>query len=736
MENIQNGYLGYLAAYTKDNLLLARTMVVKLTEAAGLINEGVATKYGSNAVDPYRPETWKYYMNIAGQYHFSDTVMMVSSVDTLEEIEFSKENLKVHTATANAYRFGTRQYYALLNTYPTQELLINGILNPVDIDTAIAAESGTILVYPDGLVESNESSLIPELEDYIKKQLSRWFNAQFIMSDGLYCAVFFTILHTLVLQKLLNLRLNRCKTNEVHSFHVRMYLASHFELDRYLPYLTQRQRLWLYRNIRQIERNPGKSKTLFTLIDNILTSRGIPIGEYSVRHLDLFNKDHFPEQIARIKLLNTDMNGLSSDTHSVEALFEKEADKAPGNPTYLESYMARDAERIRTAASAILQTKVLHSSMVDYAGSRSETFEEIAVREWCSLSMSDRYRVSVAFTDPKSSESYSLFAKDAFAYMQYLALNADGLTISKFPDYLNMQQRRQPKPTVDDLLSMVDYKSRDLRSVAERLVNGQPKITSLLSVTAFRDYVQTLYDEAYNQWLLTCSTEDLYERAQVENMVRRLYEDERITFSISAKNVSEWLAEKNLPSYDRSRADAAALIKAIFEATTGYSVDSTKKLKNIQQALIQLMTELSSYTIQFTNEINQDNIINVGWPAVRFGNQRSTQKEYRYVDNGVFVLDQHGYAGMVCNVSASEGEGDYVASTHFTLNPALDPSVTQASGIALSELSTHLIPAFEMEISYTGQDKVVEEIMMLPGYTSFNSLSEADKVLLKSIYQR
>lgn len=733
MENIQNGYL---ATYLEDNFLLVRTMVVKLEEAASLFNESLVTRYGLEAVNTLYPKTWKYYMNIAGLYHPTDTMMYVPSMDTLETIEFTKENLKIHTATAKAYRFGSRQYYSLLTQYPTQELLINGVLNPVDIDLAITSPNGTILGYPKGLVEENEVSLIGELQRYIQSQMHRWFNTQFAMSDNLFCAVFFSVLHAFVLPKLLNLRLKRCKTNEAHSFHVRMYLASHFKLDRYLPYLTRRQALWLYRNIRYIERNPGKVKTLFMLIEEILTKRGVPVGEYSIRHLDHFGEDYFPDQIARIKLVNSDQNTLTGDTHSVEALFNKEFQKAEGNPLYLETYANADLERFKTSPSAIIQTKVLHSSMVDYNGSTPEPFEVIAIREWCHLSMTGYYDVSVIFKDPKTSETHTLFAKDAFAYMQYLALNAEGITLSEFPDYLNMQQRRHPLPTASELLSVVDYKKRDLSGIASSLLAGQPVIKPLYSVTAFRDYVDVLTDEAYKHWLLISSMEDHYERALVDNMIRLLYEDERTRFTLKTRNVNDWLNSLSLPSYNRTIADSENLILQIFEASTGYTVDSTRMLKNIQRALIDLMTELSSYTVQFTREINEEKIVNVSWPAVRFGNQSYSQSDYRYIDNGALALDQTVLSKGSCHIGTDTDTVVETRSSNTTLSKGvtIDPSITEVTGSILRDDVSLTSSAFEMNITYPGQDIEIETKMQLPGYTRFHQLPESARVKLKSIY--
>lgn len=732
MDTIQNGYI---VRYLDQNMALARTLVVKFNEAALLMNEGVVVKYGKDAVDTSDPTTWKYYQNIAGQYHPTDTVMTVMSIDTLTPIEFTRENLAIHTATAEAHRYGTRQYHALVARYPQQEFLINGILTPADQAEAIAAENGTILAYPKDLVESNEISLILSLEAFIKRQFARWFNVQFAMSDNLYCAVFFTCLHQAILPKLLNLRLARCKTSEAHSFHVRTYLASHHGLDRYLPYMTLKQALWLYRNICFIERNPGKVKQFERLIQHILTDRGIPLGEYSVRQQDQFT-DYLPDLRARMKLLNVDQNGLALSYHPLQALYDKELEDAPGNPLYYQVYTERDTERFATADSSVIQTKVLHSSMVDYSDAVPEPFEVVALRQWAYLANHGLYDVVISFKDPKTSEMRSLFAKDAFFYMYYLQLNSEGITVPVVPQYLNMQQRRHPKPSLDDLLEVVPTHEHDLRAIAYEVWRRQPTITACYSVKAFYRHAALLTSEAYWHWFLISSMNDLYERALVENLIRRLYENVRMELAITPTTVSDWLAENSLPEYDLDRKEAAALIKAIYEAGTGRTVDNSKLLKNIQKAMMDLMTELSSYSIQFTHEINTSTIIPINWPAVRFGNQKSSQSDHRVVEAGSELLDSHEHSALEVWVGVPEhltSQPQPWRSQHYKV-VEIDPCTEHVNRV-ISLLSVSDPAArYTVGISWDGGDDALEEAMGLPGYTSFERLPESAKQTLKSHY--
>src|SRR5690606_19373491 len=110
----------------------------------------------------------------------------------------------------------------------------------------------------------------------------------------------------------------------------------------------------------------------------------------------------------------------------------------------------------QTADSGVIQTKVLNSTMVDYTDAVPETFEMVAIRQWCYMSQKGFYDVTVSFKDPKTSEDHTVFAKDAFAYFWYVTLYSNGYTFDTFPEYLNLHQRRHPKPTLSDLMSVVD----------------------------------------------------------------------------------------------------------------------------------------------------------------------------------------------------------------------------------------------------------------------------------------
>ena len=270
--------------FINKNMELVETIVVKLDEVARAMNYYVMQKMGYDSVNLYDKTTWKYYQNIAGVYHLSDTPIKIRSLDLDEEIDFTKENLERHKITKTAYRYGTRYYRELVSLHPQQELLILGVLYPVDINIAIDSKDGTILNYPKNLVEENEYSLIEKLQSWCYNYLYRWVNNQFTLSDDLYVATYVSQFYLHMLQALISIRLETCRTNEAHSYHIQQYLASHGFLDSYLDKLTKEQALFFYRNIRYIERNAGKRDTFDWLTENIMTKRDLPLYEITMKH--------------------------------------------------------------------------------------------------------------------------------------------------------------------------------------------------------------------------------------------------------------------------------------------------------------------------------------------------------------------------------------------------------------------------------------------------------------------
>ena len=726
----------FLQSYIDDNKTLIKTLVIKSSIASSLINSFIKLKYGTSFVDDNNPSSWKYYKNISGLYHETDIPMSITSLDTLEQILFTKESLAIHTTTAKAYQYGSRYYYSLLNKYPEQEQLILGILYPADITTAIAAEDGTILAYPKYLVEEQEISLISELEDFIKRHMSRWNVKAYGITDSLYHASYFAILVLNLYPKILNLRLKRCKTYEAHSFHIREYLASHTNLDAYIPYLTLKQKLWLYRNIRYIFRNSGKIEQFKVLVQKLLSDRRIPLNEFSVRHESTFDDNLLPNILIRRKAINDQFNVPEKKYLSVDDLYNVEKPLVYGNIKYLDINSKSIEDKFKLSPSNAIQTKDLESNMLDYNDAVPITLESVLLSLWINLVDMGYYNnVVVNFKDPKTSEIITLYSREALIYMNYISLKSAGITPVNVPLLLNNRSNLIPKPDVETLLSVVDTAMfPDLKTIAEEILAGQPDISPIFSNSAFFELGFKLYQETRKHWFRVSYTEDHYKRALVANMISSLYDCKYVDVLDTPLTMEQFLNRNNLKPYNYTLAEANDLIANIFEAATGIIIDQSKLLKNIQRAMITIMSKLSSYSVQYINNINDSGIRPINWAAIRLGNIIIDTKQNSYINHGIRVTDINSVY-MSRSLIEPEINDNYVGTySVYKDTQEIDIGIVVVSDISVLNIEVVRLPNFYVVVDYPEKDDEISSSSKFIGWEYYLSLTDEQKSQIKSIH--
>lgn len=683
----------YVKNYWRDNTLLIRTMCIKSEATARALNNYLVAGFGSSAVDLSQPSTWQYYLHVSGQYHSKDVPMTVTSLDTMEEIIFSRENLLIHRETAKAYGYGSRYYYSLVNRYPEQEQLILGILYPCDIDEAINAEDFTILSYPPSLVEAQEETLIRDLQDHIKRYVFRNMNTNYELSDPLYQASWLAIFYQDLLLKVMNLRLQRCHTNEAHSFHVREYLRSHQRLDRYMPYLTLKQSLYLYRNLRFLETNPGKRDTFDEIVENILSARFIPLAEYSIRHLDTFDENMLPTVTVRRRAINDTVNTTASPYLTFDALVEKELRTAGGNPKYYLGSKAKDYNRLQLSRSSAIQTKDLESDMVDYSDSVPDKLPGVLLNHWIFMACEGLYQSVISVTNPQTNLPLQLTVKDALIYYVYLSMKTQGLTVNFVPGIRAERHRARVRPTKEALLRHFpenDY----LDEMASTIVLAQPELSPIYSTDAFFEFAWNQYKEMERYWVVDTNTFDAMDRARIEVMCDRVYEDTTYFLDEQPVEMLAWLFDRNLPEYDAS--SAAALIQELFMKSTGFLQDETKQLRNIQRRLIDLFSQLSSYSIQVIRDININSIIPLLNPFPRIEHMRSFSQgrvaiearlrftAAKIISKGLVQIDISNYAELK-NASAHS-----LSRTSVDISLGFQTKVSSVGRITVQQPTQHI----------------------------------------------
>ena len=623
----------YLRAYIEQNNALISGLIVKFKYAALATNREVRKLHGEAAVNDYQPSTWKYYVNVSGSYHFTDTPMKVISLDTREEILFSKENLLQHTATAEGYKRGSRYFKRLCLEYPDQEFLIGCILTPSNLTHAIEAPEGSILAYPRHLVETYESTLIFDLEQQIKTIQKRWNVEAFSLSDPYYASVQVAMLSLVLRPILLNLRERRRKSDEVHSFHLREYLASRQKLDRFLPYLTREQSLWIYRNVRYLERNAGKIETFNTLLENLLNKRMIPLAEYTIRQSPFFDLSGYP--ITKAYRNTISKANMAGDIEYADLwdLYNKEKKTAPGNERHYKIIEQDTTHKLKTTNTSVLKTKDLESAMIDISNMVPDPLPIVLLRQWISMTHMGLYNAVIHFQDPLTAEPRSLLSRDAIIYVYYLVNKMYNIPFTELPAIEVVKFRNHPRPKAEELIRLIEPNMPGYEEMANELVSAQPIFTQIHSVTSFQKVARQVYDECLKHYYMQAGEYDVYHRGVMEQMILKLFGSALMDFS-NGENVEEWRLRNNLPEYRYSYRQAENLIIEIYTQATGYMIDDTRSIRSIQKALIEMFAQLSSYSIQFIREVNDGDVLLAGPPHTRYGNVKET---------GLFLLKHIHY---------------------------------------------------------------------------------------------
>lgn len=691
----------YYNLYIESIFRLVETMTIKFGASAEAQNNKIRMVYGSTAVDDYDPTTWKYYQNIAGQYHWSDQAMNIVSLDTKRTILFDKVNLKTDVATRKAYAYGSVYYRDLVARFPQQELLILGVLyapdpmvRPTFVQDAIASQDGTILYYDVAEIEENEYSLLSELQTWVYQYLNRWVNPAFYLSGDLYAATVVAQLFIQLVPAIINLRLLKCKSNETHSFHIRQYLASHGGLDRFLDTLTRDQALFLYRNILYIQKNAGKRETFDWLVENIMTVRGIPLYEYTAKHdLGLMISaegkvlSYDPTVVFRRKPLNVTESDKLSVTYGLAQMLDRIKNSAPGNEVFQEY----EAENINLgfidSPSNVVCTKVLESRIDDYSETAPYPLAQILLNQWLYWASTDQYLALVEITVPNTKKTISITAKQALIIYIYALSEALGLGLTHIPQLIAKRVKRDVLPSLEEIHSITEKKyirDEDIMAIRDTFEEA----LALTSVEAFNSNCNFLYTAMWRQTRLISLTENDHRTAQFQTAVDRHYADYTLSLTDQPTTFAAWLASMSLDYSQYDKSELLAFSDSIVADITGASLDDRPSIKKIQRAMLEILQQLCSYSVLFISDVNNGAVFMAPGKQTKLMDIHSIEHDRDSGENPIHTVqhtdvqgdDRYSYLdnnNTVFDLDGSESSNLRVAVDYFGyLGLQADPTLT------------------------------------------------------------
>jgi hypothetical protein len=708
----------YYDLYITSVKTLAKTMVIKSAASADAINAYVTNAFGL-AVDETNPASWKYYLNMTGLYHQIDTPMTVISLDTQQTIVFNVPNLQIHLATKKAYAYGSQYYTDLVARYPLQEELILGILNPVDITAAIAAADSSILWSDPTLVESNETNLIPQLQTWINGFMFRWNVANYALVDSLYVSAQLIPLYGFLPAAILAIRFANCRTLYANTYHVQEFLASNAQLDSYMDYLQQGQALWLYRNIRYIQRNPGTQATFNWLMQNILTPQSIPLASFEMQ----WNVSALPDTVVPTieytrTPLNLGYNLAGTDIRTTTDFITEEEPLARSNTSVAAYYEVETDSLMQISLEDKLPTKILESNLTDTTDASPFTLSSMLLNEWLYMASTGQFASYVEVTNNAKAITYTLSVADAFVLYYYCFYAQYGITLTDIPVFYATCVLKSVLPTLAEMEAMVDINHVPYTWL-EQALELLPTLTTYVSIQAFYDAIVELHTALLTQRLIYTQPQSFQGRAQAENAILSMYQDIGVQLSPSIDNFSDWLISRNIDLSDMTTGEFSSLASTLLASATGTDLATTTTLAATQTAMIAIMQRLSSYTVQYIAIINPSGLYVADWAAPRLGDIR-----------------RHDYLSVHINSAPTDAVGDDV-HIRYKFTRDLDPTgggLTMTSTMT-QKLSAKLNVGLDCSHSkgvnhhYTIPLSKVGFTMVAPAITDITSLEEASAVV-------
>lgn len=661
-------------------MTIAKTAVIKHNEAAIIMNHILISK--GYSIDWNAPYTWRYYLNLAGEYHQADfdelsvinnnasnrLLIKVASNAGPINANFTKSLIDAVTGDvtlANEFAFGKDFYKDLVRRYPDHEALILGILNPVNITEAIEAPDNTILYCGNyyrtkitnalgvhyafkkrdtlglddpNLIESHEVDIIQTLQQFVTAFVSRWFNNDYNFIDDMYLTSFLGVLYSQIPVQLFNARLANCHTNKAHSFHIRSFLQSHGKLGKYISALPLKQLLFLYRNIRWIEKNTGKEETFKLLVDELATPCNVPLTGYLLKH-DTSNlpEEEFPEPLLQRDVINFIQTGTQTTTVSIERMLEREKDITRENSRDLASVAKEMKYKLARAWDTELPTKIIESDMIDNTTRLPYKLEDVLFHHWVYTATQGAYTANIFVTNPRDASRILVTPLTALILAIY-CINK-GYTGEAPVNVPTLIAKNIPKALIDIPAIQAHIESKRVSLVTiNTLIGLNPRPITFNSNETFFNGCKVIHQEMLRRYYEIAKEEALVARGQLDYVIQAFYTRELpcplVTTPIS---YNQWLLDNGFTFDNFTAEDFIAFGTALITEATGNNINTTQSLGNLQQAVIEIMKQFSSYSVQYLYQINPDNTLLLFLKSLRADNVISSTRANARIPLGLIT---------------------------------------------------------------------------------------------------
>lgn len=601
--------------YVSQVLELVDTMVIKSVPTSMAMNQPLIEK---GLEVPQDQRDWRYYLHLAGIMHEHDKPVIIRSLDTDEEVTLTAEMLKDHKKTLNVYLYNPQFIKGLQYERPDMYHFIRGVFHPIPLSYSTVAQNGTVLWHDKTLVESQEVNLLTEISKWVEVAHNRYMFEGYVDGNDAYVLAFNNILKSLLPGIILQIRTNYANTEQAHSFHVNTYLESHQRLDRFVPYLTGRQKMFLYRNIRYIERNTGKQDIFEWLVDVLFTGWSMPAVSYSVGQTvhDVENGELYPKGTGVVNPLNYKEFASGRDLEKIDlfSIIRKEYDLAKYNPDFENIYFEELQNGLKLTQHPDQKTKLIEVTAVDPENAKPFKIEYALFNEWVHCAALGTYDQVHEFMNPQSGDVLRLSTKEMLVLYLYAAFKGySGVEIPFLNGFNVFGVDIKRWVSVQELEKIVlpSYHDR-----YERIYDFYAKTyiehsmyNNIINSYDFYNYVDTINSVKTNRYWFGYNTPRNQDHAVALGIFKYHYRDYHCDLNLPYRDYDDFFKSFGIDYTlipNESWKDVAV---QVFDIVTGYSDGVSVSHTEIQNAMIDLISMLSSYTIHFAKQMVSDDII-------------------------------------------------------------------------------------------------------------------------------
>lgn len=606
---LENNY----GVYVSEIISLVKSIVLKSTSTADLINTGL--EMSGVYVDHNDPTTWKYYLNLSGQYHAADTAITLISSDTQTEMVLNRTNILASPITAIEYSPGGIYHKKLLDDNPGMDIFINGVFDPVDINTAVAAKNHTILSYDRKYVASNESDLMRDVREWVVRYFMRWHIEDYQLADELYLASMYAVFFNRMILEIINIRIKYCNTPQVCQFHLWSKLKGHYSLDEFKPYLSIQQSLYLYRNIEHIEMYAGKERLLVDMLEHLALPRNLIAQKFD------FLKDEsgmLTNKRALGRYVRQDYDDNDLDLNEDRALEERSIlyetkDKAALNQEELDADVQRLAklgdtmyyDNIPTGLVKIIPDNNIVGELLDDT--------QLKMDYWAYLANANLYTGIVTFEFPGYAP-INVSARDALVLYIYAASRVAGRELETIPSIVVRDVVRVTPPATNVLRDLAPADAVSDDDITEALADliAPATVNNVEELELFVDSVinrRVRHDLQWNGKL------NHIHSSYMKDIVSGAYNSYELDLYPVGYNYNTWFEAIRFSKFGIGDFEWYTIALTILEQMTGIIPGETS-MPAKQRAVVDILDRLTSYSVIITKGETEAGYLPLDFPFI------------------------------------------------------------------------------------------------------------------------